>query len=99
MRYDPQVDGDNMKWIEDLLIEWKQTVVTDIEPQTIGGRSVEIVNDPILIRADKWTEWNYVGEIMKQCSQPDIAFWKVQLALSEEDKETGEKNTSLTRGQ
>lgn len=87
LRYDPQVDGDNMKGIEDLLIEWKQTVVTDIEPQTIGGRSVEIVNDPILIRADKWTEWHYVGKFMTACSQPAAAFWKLELAMSEEDKE------------
>ena len=54
--------------------------------------------DPILIRADKWTEWFVVGEIMKQCSQPTIAFRKVQLALSEEDKELGIKSKRLTEG-
>ena len=61
----------------------------------VGGATAKVMDEPILIRADKWTEWHYVGEIMKQCSQPDIAFWKVQLALSEQDKETGEKNASL----
>ena len=60
--------------------------------ETIGGKPVQLIDDPILIRADKWTEWNYIGEVMKQCSQPEIAFWKVELALSEHDKETGEKN-------
>lgn len=60
--------------------------------EMIGGKPVQLIDDPILIRADKWTEWNYIGEIMKQCSQPEIAFWKVELALSEHDKETGEKN-------
>jgi hypothetical protein len=35
---------------------------------------------------------------MKQCSDPRIAFWKVELAMSEQDKETGEKNASLTGG-
>ena len=34
---------------------------------------------------------------MKQCSRPEIAFWKVELALSEVDKETGEKNRTGTR--
>ncbi len=60
--------------------------------ETIGGKAIQLIDDPILIRADKWTEWNYIGEIMKQCSQPEIAFWKVELAMSEHDKETGEKN-------
>jgi hypothetical protein len=63
-----------------------------IKEENIGGRMVGLIDDPILIRADKWTEWHFVGEIMKQCSMPEIAFWKVELAMSEQDKETGEKN-------
>ena len=63
-----------------------------IKEENIGGKMVPLLDDPILIRADKWTEWHYIGEIMKQCSQPEIAFWKVELAMSEQDKETGEKN-------
>ena len=63
--------------------------------ETIGGKAIQLIDDPILIRADKWTEWNYIGEIMKQCSQPEIAFWKVELAMSEQDKETGEKNKKI----
>ena len=90
-----ETDGENFEGIRRLLLEWKQNVVQDVEDQVIGGRTVTIVNDPILVRADKWTEWHYVGEIMKQCSQPDIAFWKVQLALSDQDKETGIKNERI----
>jgi biopolymer transport protein ExbD len=45
------------------------------------------LRDPILIRADKWTEWHYVAAVMQQCNQPDIGFWKVELALSEVDRE------------
>ena len=86
-RYDPAVDGNNMDGIRDLLLEWKDTVVTDTEPAKVAGRNVTIVNDPILIRADKWTEWHYVGKFMTGCSQPEAAFWKLELAMSEEDKE------------
>ena len=68
-----------------------------IENKMVGGTFVPLMDVPILIRADKWTEWHYVGEIMKQCSQPEIAFWKVELALSEVDKETGERNGNRTR--
>ena len=46
-----------------------------------------LVNDPVLVRADKWTEWHYVGKFMEQCVFPEAAFWKLELALSEQDKE------------
>ena len=47
----------------------------------------KIPDDPVLIRADKWTEWHYVGKFMTFCSQPYAQFWKLELAMSEEDKE------------
>lgn len=99
VRYDPAEHGKNYAPIKQLLIDIRKyglaTKTLKLKAENIGGRMVELIDDPILIRADKWTEWNYVGEIMKQCSQPEIAFWKVELAMSEQDKETGEKNPSL----
>ncbi|MBK8974484.1 MAG: biopolymer transporter ExbD [Planctomycetes bacterium] len=85
--YDPARDGDNTEGIRRLLIEWKGTVVKDKDVENLGGRQVTVVNDPVLIRADKWTEWHYVGVFMTACSQPEAAFWKLELALSEDDKE------------
>jgi len=41
----------------------------------------------ILVRADKWTEWHYIGKFMTACSQPYAQFWKLELAMSEVDKE------------
>ena len=73
--------------ILNLLVEWKNTVVKDKEDQTLGGRKVTLVNDPVLVRADKWTEWHWVGVFMTACSQPEAAFWKLELALSDQDKE------------
>lgn len=97
--YDPLVDGKDYRKIKDLLVgirkQGEATGKLKIKAETIGGRSVNLVDDPILIRADKWTEWHYIGEIMKQCSQPEAAFWKVELAMSEHDKETGEKNKKV----
>ena len=85
--FDPEKNAENVDDIRRLLVEWKDTVVTDKKVENIGGRSITVCNDPILIRADKWTEWHWVGLFMTGCSQPEAAFWKIELALSEEDKE------------
>jgi biopolymer transport protein ExbD len=94
--YDPAIDGRDYGRIRDLLREIKRVgLAADTlheRAETIGGRTVMVMDDPILLRADKWTEWHYVGEVMRQCSQPDIAFWKVELAMATTDKETGETN-------
>lgn len=94
--YDPAKHGKNYAPIKQLLLDIRKLGLFNktlkLKEEKIGARMVALIDDPILIRADKWTEWNYIGEIMKQCSQPEIAFWKVELALSEQDKETGEKN-------
>jgi biopolymer transport protein ExbD len=90
-QYDPAKHGDNYTGIISMLKTirqvGKQTKTLNFKTENLGGRDVELVDDPILLRADKWTEWHYVGEVMKQCSQPEVAFWKIELALSEKDKE------------
>jgi biopolymer transport protein ExbD len=96
IQYDPTRDGANYKGIMDMLTLIKRTTKLKKKTETLpSGQTLELVDEPILLRADKWTEWHYVGEIMKQCSQPKIAFWKVELALSDQDKETGEKNARV----
>jgi len=85
--YDPTRDGTNYAGIQDLLQYFKQSIKLNTEAKTVGATTINLVNDPVLIRADKWTEWHYVGEVMKQCSQPKAAFWKLELAMSEKDKE------------
>ena len=86
--YDPEVNGDNFDGIQDLLRRWKREIPDlDIEQQTIAGTQMTLINDPVLVRADKWTEWHYVGKFMEKCVFPEAAFWKLELALSEQDKE------------
>ncbi len=84
--YDP-AQKDNISGLKQMLVEWKRDLPLKKEPQNIGGHMVELVNDPVLVRADKWTEWHYVGVFMTACSQPEAAFWKLELAMSEKDKE------------
>lgn len=88
VRYDPATDGDNFGSIHTLLIEFRDNIPDlDIEKKAIGGTQMTLINDPLLIRADKWTEWHYVGKFMEACVFPQAAFWKIELALSEQDKE------------
>lgn len=98
--YDPAVHGKDYRPIAELLLNIRKVGLADgtlkLKDENVGGTMVPLMDDPILVRADKWTEWHFIGEIMKQCSQPAIAFWKVELAMSEQDKETGEKNPKLT---
>ncbi|MEC7583674.1 MAG: biopolymer transporter ExbD [Planctomycetota bacterium] len=87
LQYSRARDGNNYEPVMNMLLLVRQTGGVTIKPEDLGGRMVDLVDDPVLIRADKWTEWHYVGELMKQCSQPQAAFWKVELAMSEQDKE------------
>lgn len=93
--YDPAVHGKNYQPIHDLLLNIRTAGLAQkhltLKPENIGGKMVDLIDEPILIRADKWTEWHYVGKVMEQCAKPEAAFWKLELAMSEVDKETQPK--------
>ena len=101
VKYSPKEHGKDYRPIYEMLLAIREAGIASKKLKTttekIGNNELVLIDDPILIRADKWTEWHYVGEIMKQCSQPKIAFWKVELAMSEMDKETREKNPERTK--
>ena len=42
---------------------------------------VTVIDGAFLVRGHKWCEWAAVAEVMKAASQPDVGFWKLQLAL------------------
>ncbi len=85
--YDPTRAPDDWSKLRALLVSFKDEIAKDKTERVVGGRTIEVVNDPILIRADKWTEWHFVAKVMEHCSPPEAAFWKLELALSEVDKE------------
>ncbi|MHC4814302.1 MAG: biopolymer transporter ExbD [Planctomycetota bacterium] len=88
--YVPDRDGENYKPMLQILTHWKNDPNMKLKGETLklGPRTIWLCDDPVLIRADKWTEWHYVGKFMMACSQSkDCAFWKLELAMSEEDKE------------
>ena len=90
--YNAAAHGENYDGMERLLREWRATLPLTYKPLHEGQPENETTNplipdDPVLIRADKWTEWHYIGKFMTACSQPYAQFWKLELALSEIDKE------------
>ncbi len=91
-KYYDAASGEDYGGMEKLLREWRKELPLKYLPLKGKGTPVTKTNplipdDPVLIRADKWTEWHYVGKFMTQCSQPYAQFWKLELAMSEEDKE------------
>ena len=87
--YDPIKNGDDFSSLHTLMRLFRDNFSKpgSIERVNLGGRQMTVINDPILIRADKWTEWHYVGKFMEHCASPEAAYWKLELALAERDKE------------
>ncbi len=89
-QYVPDRDKENYKPMLQILTNWKNdpNMKLNGKPFKTGPRTIWLCDDPVLIRADKWTEWHYVGKFMMACSQSkDCAFWKLELAMSDQDKE------------
>ncbi len=63
------------------MVKWAERMehVADDEHPNLG----KLPDDPILIRADRNTEFKYISRIMETCTREGIRIWKVQLAASE----------------
>ncbi|MBZ0150757.1 MAG: hypothetical protein K8J09_04425 [Planctomycetes bacterium] len=49
--------------------------------ETQNEAAVEIVNEPVLLRADQGVEWRHIGNVMKLAAEPGIGLWKVELSM------------------
>lgn len=54
-------------------------------------------DDPLLIRADKWTEMHHIAKIMETCGLATIQIWRVELAVGE--PKAGSKAAAKAAGQ
>jgi len=66
--------------LKDLLDYYANKVMTKKYDE---GLKRKLPDDPLLIRADKWTEMHHVAKIMETCGDQNIAIWKVELAVGE----------------
>ncbi len=80
---DPDEDGASRERIRALLRRLRAEPERTTRTERVHGRPFTLVNDPILLRADRHTPWYCIGQLMFDCSQPDIAFWKIELGFSE----------------
>lgn len=97
--YDPAKDGGDTRPMDALLAELKARPETTTKEERIGDRKIQLVDDPLLIRADRWTEWHHVGEFMTRCSQPAAAFWKIELGVTVPGGEAAKIPSYLPRDQ
>ena len=102
LKYDPSTGGDRSRHrseqIRDVLTEIRMAGLTHrtltLVKKEVGRSTTLVVDEPVLIRADKWTAWDHVEEVIRQCSQPRLAFIKVQLAVSAQDREAVDANAN-----
>lgn len=73
------------KLADTMKVEWIPYMTIEFDE----GLKKDLPDDPILIRADRNTEFRYIQKIMEVCTREGILIWKVQLAASEPEQETG----------
>ena len=76
--YDPEKD--EMTEVERYLAD-QARLMPKKKDETVG---VDLPDNPLLIRADRNTEFKYIQKIMEVCGKKGIQIWKLQLAASED---------------
>jgi len=78
--HDPAVHKDNYTKLRELLKTWAHNFMKrKMDPDL----HVELPDDPLLIRADEWTEMHHIAKVMEVCGHKDVQIWRVQLAVGE----------------
>lgn len=79
--YDPE-NGDGYEALRGYLRSMAKRMRT--EHFTPGDPSTpKIPDDPLLVRADQSTDFQYIQKVMEQCGLEGIKIWKIQFAASE----------------
>jgi biopolymer transport protein ExbD len=79
VKYDPEVDGDNMDGLERFLSNQSSLMPKVMDPDL----GVRLPDNPLMIRADKNTEFKYIQRIMEICGKKGIQIWKLELGAAE----------------
>ena len=79
--YDPEKDQGPRKYdrLKIKLLDFAKRMKKEPLPE-LGGKLVP--DEPILLRADRSSNFRFVQDIMEQCGDQSIAIWKLQLAVS-----------------
>jgi len=76
--YDPEKD--EMQELERYLADQARLMPKEFDEDV----KIDLPKNPLLIRADKNSEFKYIQKIMEVCGKKGIQIWKLQLAASED---------------
>ncbi len=80
--YTPELDGDDMKELERFLSTQAKLMPLKLDPDL----KIKLPDNPLMIRADRNTEFKYIQRIMAICGKDGIKIWKLELAAAEDEK-------------
>ena len=93
--YDPEVDGTDMRKLEDFLVLQAKLMPKKADEE-LGG--IKLPDNPLMIRADQTTEFKYIQRIMEVCGKKGIQIWQLELAAAEHE-DTRKKREAAARGE
>lgn len=76
-------DEKNFEKLNELLKYFADSMM---EKEYDANLKMSLPDDPLLIRADEFTEMHYVAKVMQACGDKNILIWKVELAVGEPDE-------------
>ena len=79
--YDPEIDGENMQGLEHFLADQAGRM----------PKKDKLPDNPLMIRADRGTEFKYIQRVMETCGLEDVRIWKLELGAAQEEKDEEEK--------
>ena len=79
VKYDPEEDGDDMSRLERYLADQSSMMPKKMDDEV----GVPLPDNPLMIRADKFTEFKYIQRIMEICGKKGIQIWKLELGAAE----------------
>jgi len=80
--YDPEKDGDDMVRLERFLVDQANRMPKKMDAEL----GVRLPDNPLMIRADKNTEFKYIQRIMEICGKQGIQIWKLELGAAETEE-------------
>jgi biopolymer transport protein ExbD len=86
--YDPEKD--DMTEVERYLVEQARLMPKERDDKL----GVDLPKNPLLIRADKNTEFKFIQKVMEVCGKKGIQIWKLQLAAAEDPKVVAERKAA-----
>lgn len=86
--YDPEKD--DLTEVERYLADQARMMPKEFDKDV----NAELPKNPLLIRADKNSEFKYIQKVMEVCGKKGIQIWKLQLAASEDPKKVAEREAA-----